>query len=232
MNKVVFIVVLSTNTLFCNAKNKDTSFIYKKELYAEVGHSTSAFIENFKSIKLNEYGLSMLRLGYNYKRFGICIDEFRYAEYNLPYNGEVAPRGYMVGRNYKMFNLGIKYRIYSPKFKLLMEPSVMFSRRPEGTEDVYIDQNKLLLPIITYYSYSFGYNSYGLGFGLNFKKEIFKGVHSSLGVQYNYFSEKVDYPVERYSDKDYNEYIRNYKINKNVVTAYLTLGYTFQIRNK
>lgn len=232
MSKKISILIF-LSVIKCYSKNDDTTLTYKKEIWAEAGHSTSAFFQKYNGVNINNYGVSSFRIGYNHKRLGFYIDKFSFAEYHIPYKKGIAPKGYLYLRNYIMFNLGLKYRFYNNKLRCNIEPYILLSYRKYGTENIYVDQNKILYPVITYYNHFFYYeNSFGFGLGINLKKNIYRNLYTSIGIQYNHFDKKIPYSRDRYGVKEYNDMIRNYKISNDFLTGYINIGYTFQFPDK
>lgn len=230
MIKQIISILIFLSHISVFSRNYDSTSSLKKEIYVETGHSTSAFIQNYNGAKINNYGLSCFKIGYNNKRIGYFIDKFSFGEYNIPYEDGIAPKGYTTLRNYVMFNIGAKYRFNNSKFKLNIEPFLLLSYRKYGTDEFYIDQNKIVYPVISYYSHFFYYEqSAGLGFGINFNKKIYKNLNFSFGLQYNHFYEKIKYDGDRYNSQQYNDMIRNYKISNDFLTTYLNIGYKFMI---
>jgi len=197
----------------------------------EIGHSTSVFLNSQPTflIKSNTpyFKPTFIKLTMEFKGSDfIFLDYKNYSSFEIENNWEM---GDIWLRKYDVFDIGFGSTYYLFNSKLKVQPALMFSWRPNGTENVYVTPMHSSFPQEPLFN-NYDYNSVGFGLGINLTTTLYKQFSLGFETQYNYFFESKKLrgkPITRFE-----EFEKNYKVNRAIITPIIKLGYDFNYKRK
>ncbi len=205
---------------------------YKSNYFSlEVGHSTSIFLNSKPLFLANSnsplYKPTFFKMKIAFKNTNfIFIDYKNYNSFEIKDNWHI---GEIWLRKYDIFDLGFGRTYYLLNSKLKIQPLLMLSIRPNGTENVYVTSNQNSFPKEPLFN-NYNYKSFGFGFGFNLNTVVYR--HFSVGFEthYNYFIESKKLrgrPVT-----GFEVFENNYKVNRNIITPIIKLCYDINCKRR
>jgi len=222
-------------TLFVNSNillgQTDSGKIQYSSFNIEVGHSTSIFLNSMPTFSFESnkpyYQPTFFKLTFNINpKYFISIAYKYYSAFEIGNNWVI---GDIWLRKYNAFDIGVGTTYSVFKSKLNLQPCLMISTRPNGTENVYITSISGSFPKEPIF-HNYSYRSLGLGAGFNIKYSFLKHLTVGLEMQYNYYFEKKH--IRGKPIAGYQEFEKGYKINRQMLTPILKLGYQFNFKTK
>ncbi|MFM9944929.1 MAG: hypothetical protein ACKVQB_06815 [Bacteroidia bacterium] len=206
-----------------SSKNKSHS------INIEVGHSTSMFINtdidaftgNVFAGHVKFYEPTFYKLNFQYtKHLTVSFDYKSYYYMTWPY--DINRQGYVWLLGYHAFDLSAGYLMTSKNKIFRLEPYISLSARPSGTENVFVARGGAFTETR---DHLYDYNSLGFGLGLNGQAVLWKHLTLGCEIQYNYYFEKNK--LRSRLDTEFEEFGKNYKVNRQMLTPIFKLGYLF-----
>lgn len=225
----LFIIFFLMIPFIIFSKNSD-SINRNVYLNLQIGHTESLFLENYKGNQhANTNIFSTISAEITVRRWGLNFVRNNYAKkYELPI-GDLY-RGYVLYRRHKTLDFGIKFYPILKKKGLDFYIGSHCSWRPEDGETIIIEKNLLHLTGETYFAWAYAYRSIGLGVSTGFRKEIWKNFYISSNLIYTHYFQKTNqYESMRKWGKDNENYLRNYVVNKNLLSLSLEIGYKIRL---
>lgn len=229
----VFFLFLQENYLFCQKESKVDASNHS-EICISVGWHTTLFldkhsIDDFGRKDLSQDGvleylaLTYFRGTFNSKRnFCYSLDYRTFAKSVHPQN---LIKGDVLERSYTAVNFGFGKTIYRSR-TISLTPTLYFSAKLNGGE--YVLLNHDLYIASRGGATSFGYRSLGIGTGFSYRHILYRNINVGLDLFYtHYFQKSEGYPIP----PGFEEYVKNYKVNKDALSLSFTFGYVFDLHN-
>ena len=193
----------------------------------EVGIPTSIFFDNKSKIMFPQKNLYKpfseylppftFNLTYMNKKLWAIALKYKYFEKTTTYNNR--NQGDVISRVFHTIDFGVGKRFIKKSFSF--QPSLFLSSRPSGMQRVLLDYipggwNE---PITT----AFAYRSLGFGLGFNIQKNLYRAFNVSFETIYNHYFEKTN--VIGRKTNGYDEFYKTYKVERNLLTFTIKLGY-------
>lgn len=229
----VFFLFLQQNYLFCQTEATVDANNHS-EINISAGWHTTLFldkhsIDDFGEKALNKHGVGDYMVptyvrGSYYSRNNFYYS-FDYRRHVKSVNPEYKLKGDVLERLYSAINIGFGKTIYRNR-TITLTPILYLSAKWNGFENVLL--NYASPPSGTTTSLSFRYRSLGIGTGFSYRHILYKNINVGLDLFYtHYFQKSEGYPIP----PGFEEYVKNYKVNKDALSLSFTFGYVFDLHN-
>lgn len=231
---LIFILFIHLNPLTCQieARGKRNNH---PELNISAGWHSTLFldkhsIDDYWKKDLSQDGIGdYLALTYFkgafYSKSNFCYS-LDLRTYTKSVDAQNLGKGDVLERWYTAVNFGVGKTIFRNK-TISLNPNLYLSSRFDGGEYILLDQTSSIPGI--YSASGFRYGSLGLGTGFSYKQNVYRNINFELGLFYiHYFQKSVGY----YFPPGFEDYVKNYKINRDAVSLSLTLGYAINMKTR
>ena len=227
----VFFLILQQNYLFCQSEaTVDAS--NHSEICISAGWHTTLFLDkhsiddfgrkDLSKHNVGEYLIPSYFRGTFYARNNFCYS-IDYRKYTKVVNALNLVKGDVLERLYTAIDIGFGKTIYKTKL-ITVTPTLYFSSRLDGSEYILLDYDRYLTGRDG--ASGFRYRSLGIGTGFSYRHILYKNINVGLDLFYtHYFQKSEGYPIP----SGFEEYVKNYKVNKDALSLGLTFGYVFDL---
>lgn len=222
---ILTLIVILNNGLFCQQVSKRIENEHSS-IHLAVGWQNTLFLDkhSIDDFGRRNTGIHGLREHLNYAYFSgtFCTKKdycysIDYRAYSKGIFGQFLKKGDVWERGYSTVNIGFGKTIYRTK-AIALTPNVYLSSRFNGGEFVllyYSARPPYALDVF------YEYRSLGVGAGFSFRQKIYKGINVGLDLIYNHYFQRS---IPTRSPIGYEDYVKNYKVNRNTLNLNITLG--------
>jgi hypothetical protein len=230
----IFLLLVQHNSLNCQIDSRGKRNSHP-ELNISAGWHTTLFLDkhsiddfgkkDLSKHNLGEYLIPSYFRGTFYARNKFCYS-LDYRSYTKVVNAQNLVKGDVLERLYTVIDIGFGKTIYRTKTNSVT-PTLYFSSRLDGSEYILLDYDRYLTGSDG--ATGFRYRSLGLGTGISYRHILYKNINLGLDLFYiHYFQKSVGYPIPL----GFEDYVKNYKINRDAVSLSLTLGYGINLKTR
>lgn len=231
---LIFILFIHLNPLTCQIEATGKRN-YLPELNISAGWHSTLFLDkhsiddywkkDLSQHNVGEYLIPSYFRGTFYARNKFCYS-LDYRAYTKVVNVQNLVKGDVLERLYTAIDIGLGKTIYRTKTNSVI-PTLYFSSRLDGSEYILLDYDRYLTGRDG--ATGFRYRSLGLGSGISYRHILYKNINLGLDLIYiHYFQKSVGY----YFPPGFEDYVKNYKINRDAVSLSLTLGYAINMKTR